>query len=311
MNAADTKPLLLKKTQKSLFFYVLVPVLLLWLLAPVAGEAARRSDPAVFLILFAALGIVCLNWFLYSVFRGKRPSLLVFAHGALCLLIVLIVLSEALPSDHRLKSTLAVIGGHLGMASAFLFSLWCASPRRSKLAHSTAIVIWVFLGLTLCCMVFQVLRDIEVRCVSLDTWINIGSTIVFIAVFNLPWILAVRRRSASRRRAACLAEGRIVQIVGETHLDRDGDLVTLHHARVQYTVNDVPYETRAGISLYAIRKFGRKAFIGRMIPVYYDPADPAYAYTDRIDRHFFDQVDGDTEADSAPGEQKDASHTGR
>ena len=81
-----------------------------------------------------------------------------------------------------------------------------------------------------------------------------------------------------------------MQIVGETHLDRDDDLVTLHHARVQYTVDSVPYETRAGISLYAIRKFGRKRFIGRTVPVRYDPADPAHAYTDRIDRHFFDHL---------------------
>ena len=311
MNATGRKPLLLKKILKGLFFYVLVPALLLWLLAPAAGEAVRGSDPAAFLILLAALAVVGLNWRIGSVLRTERPSLLVFSYGFLCLLIVIIIESEALPADHRLKSTLAVIGGHLGMVSAFLFSLWCASPRRSKLAHSTAVVIWVILGLTLCLMIFQVARDIEVRCVSLDTWINIGSAVLFILAFNMPWILSARRRSAPRRRAASLAEGRIVQIVGETHLDRDGDLVTLHHARVQYTVNDVPYETRAGISLYAIRKFGRKAFIGRMLPVYYDPADPAHAYTDRIDRHFFDQVDGDTKADSAPGEQKDASHTGR
>ena len=82
------------------------------------------------------------------------------------------------------------------MVSAFLFSLWCASPRRSKLAHSTAVVIWVILGLTLCLMIFQVARDIEVRCVSLDTWINIGSAVLFILAFNMPWILSARRRSA-------------------------------------------------------------------------------------------------------------------
>ena len=57
--------------------------------------------------------------------------------------------------------------------------------------------------------------------------------------------------------------------------------------------------------------YNARPFIGRMLPVYYDPADPAHAYTDRINRHFFDQVDGDTEADSASGEHKDASHTGR
>ena len=302
MSQADRKLLLLKKTLKNLFFYVFVPALCLGLLAAPAGNAARGSDPAVFLMLLAAVGAVVLNWLVYSGLRGKRPPLLVYAYGAFCLLIVVIILFEALPSDHRLKSTLAVIGGHLGMASAFLFSLWCASPRKSKLAHSTAIVIWVLLGLTLCCMIFQVLRDIEVRCVSLDTWINIASTVVFIVAFNLPWILSVRRRSALRRRATGLVEGRIVQIVGETHLDRDGDLVTLHHARVRYTVDDVPYETRAGISLYAIRKFGRKVFIGRTIPVSYDPADPAHAYSYRIDRHFFDQLPAGSGTDSDSGE---------
>ncbi len=311
MDQAGRKTILLKTILKKLFFYVFVPALCLGLPAAPAGNAARGSDPAVFLMLLAAAGAVLLNWLVYSALRGKHPPLLVYAYGAFCLLIVVIILSESLPSDHRLKSTLAVIGGHLGMASAFLFSLWCASPRRSKLAHSTAIVIWVLLGLTLCCMIFQVLRDIEVRCVSLDTWINIASTVVFIVAFNLPWILAVRRRSASRRRAAGLAEGRIVQIVGETHLDRDGDLVTLHHARVQYTVDDVPYETRAGISLYTIRKFGRKVFIGRTVPVSYDPSDPAHAYTDRIDRHFFDRLPAETEEDNASGEEEDASCTDR
>ena len=294
MNATGRKPLLLKKILKGLFFYVLVPALLLWLLAPAAGEAVRGSDPAAFLILLAALAVVGLNWRIGSVF----------------LLIVIIIESEALPADHRLKSTLAVIGGHLGMVSAFLFSLWCASPRRSKLAHSTAVVIWVILGLTLCLMIFQVARDIEVRCVSLDTWINIGSAVLFILAFNMPWILSARRRSASRRRATGLAEGRILQIIGETHLDRDDDLVTLHHARVQYAVDGTPYEARAAISLYAVRRFGRKRFIGRTVPVYYDPSDPAHAYTDRIDRHFFDHQAAEAETVSTSGEDASSSAGG-
>ena len=310
MNATGRKPLLLKKILKGLFFYVLVPALLLWLLAPAAGEAVRGSDPAAFLILLAALAVVGLNWRIGSVLRTERPSLLVFSYGFLCLLIVIIIESEALPADHRLKSTLAVIGGHLGMVSVFLFSLWCASPRRSKLAHSTAVVIWVILGLTLCLMIFQVARDIEVRCVSLDTWINIGSAVLFILAFNMPWILSARRRSASRRRATGLAEGRILQIIGETHLDRDDDLVTLHHARVQYAVDGTPYEARAAISLYAVRRFGRKRFIGRTVPVYYDPSDPAHAYTDRIDRHFFDHQAAEAETVSTSGEDASSSAGG-
>ena len=86
-----------------------------------------------------------------------------------------------------------------------------------------------------------------------------------------------------------------MQVVGETSLDRDGDLVTLHHARVQYTVDDVPYETRAEVTPYAVRSFERKAFVGRTVLVHYDPADPASAFADRIDRHFFDRKPGEEE----------------
>lgn len=310
MDQAGRKTILLKAILKNLFFYVIVPAFCLGLLTAPAGNAARGSDPAVFLMLLAAAVAVLLNWLVYSVLRKKHPPLLVYAYGAFCLLIVVIILSESLPSDHRLKSTLAVIGGHLGMVSAFLFSLWCASPRRSKLAHSTAVVIWVILGLTLCLMIFQVARDIEVRCVSLDTWINIGSAVLFILAFNMPWILSARRRSASRLRATGLAEGRILQIIGETHLDRDDDLVTLHHARVQYAVDGTPYETRAAISLYAVRRFGRKRFIGRTVPVYYDPSDPAHAYTDRIDRHFFDHPAAESEAAGISAEDASSSADG-
>ena len=89
MNATGRKPLLLKKILKGLFFYVLVPALLLWLLAPAAGEAVRGSDPAALLILLAALAVVGLNWRIGSVLRTERPSLLVFSYGFLCLLIFL------------------------------------------------------------------------------------------------------------------------------------------------------------------------------------------------------------------------------
>ena len=116
--------------------------------------------------------------------------------------------------------------------------------------------------------------------------------------------------SAALLRATGLAEGRILQLIGETHLDRDDDLVPLHHARVQYAVDGTPYEARAAISLYAVRRFGRKRFIGRTVPVYYDPSDPAHAYTDRIDRHFFDHQAAEAETVSTSGEDASSSAGG-
>ena len=80
-----------------------------------------------------------------------------------------------------------------------------------------------------------------------------------------------------------------MQIIGETSLDLDGDPVTRNHVRIQYTVEDRVYETRADISRFTTRRFGKEAFVGREVPVFYDPADPSDAFADRIDRHFFDQ----------------------
>ena len=77
--------------------------------------------------------------------------------------------------------------------------------------------------------------------------------------------------------------------MGETHLDMDDDPVTLCHALIEYAVDDKLYETRADISRYMIRRFGRDAFIGREVPVFYDPAEPEGAYANRIDKHFFDE----------------------
>ncbi len=300
MKKTGGKTLPVRTVLRNLFFYGLAPALLLRLFAPAAVDAARRSDAAVFPILLTAAGIVGLNWLVYPAVRKKHPTLLVFSYGVFCLLAVLVLLAEALPGGHPLRSTLAVIGGYLAIAFLFLFSLWCAS-RRNKAAHSAAVVIWVLLGLMLCFMIYSVARDFEGRCVSMDTWINLGSICVFLLAFSTPRILSVHRRAALRRRAAGLAEGRIVQIVGETHLDRDGDPVTLHHARVCYMVGDEPYETRAGISPYAIQRFERKAFIGRSVLVHYDPADPASAYADRIDRHFFDRPESPGSDASAAG----------
>ena len=71
-----------------LVLYFLVPVLLLVLLAQPAGDAVRRSGTAAFLVMAAALGAVCLNWCVYMLIRRKRPTLLVFTHGILCLIAV-------------------------------------------------------------------------------------------------------------------------------------------------------------------------------------------------------------------------------
>ena len=64
--------------------------------------------------------------------------------------------------------------------------------------------------------------------------------------------------------------------------------MTENHARIRYAVDGVQYETRAEISRYTTRKFGRKAFIGQEVTVRYLPENPGDAYADRIDRHFFD-----------------------
>lgn len=273
---------------KNLSLYVLAPFLFLWLLVQPVGSAVRQSAAASFWILLAVLGIVCLNWLVYTVIHHRRPSLLVFAHGVLCLLIITAVEHESLPADDPLTSTLAVIGGHLLLAFLLLFSLWCAS-RRSKAAHSTAVVIWVLLGLIFCAMAYQVIRDFEARCVSLDTWISIGSMIILLLSCCMPKMISSHRRTASRRRKTGLAGGWIVQIVGITHLDRDDDLVTRNVARIQYMVDDTLYETRAPISRFTTRRFGKAAFLGRTVPVYYAPDNPADAYANRIDRHIFDK----------------------
>ena len=273
---------------RGIFLYVLVPGLLTAALAQPAGNAVRSSDTAVFLILFAALAAVGLNWLVYKAIHRKHPPALVFAHGVLCLLAVAAVEHEALPADSRLVSILAMIMGPLVMVFLLLVSSWLASFRRCKAALSAAVLLRIIVGLILFLMAYQIFRDIETGCVSTDTVLTFIILAAMIPACFLPKIISSYRRRALRSRATGLAEGTIVQIIGETHLDRDDDLVTLYHARIEFTAEDSPYETRADISPYAIRKFGRNAFIGRTVPVSYDPADPRRAYTDRIDRHFFD-----------------------
>ena len=274
-----------------LFFYILLPFMVLMSLAEPIRGAVLRSDTAAFWILPAAALAVGLNWYIYSAVRKKRPSLLVYAYGALCLLIVTAVTHGAYPSDHRMTSTLAVIGGFLLIGCLFLFSYWLASrPGRTKFAHGAAVVIWVILFLILAAMVYDAARDIETGLVSVDTWITFAGILLFILAACAPWILSSRRKAAARNRKAGLTEGRIVQIIGETRLDRDDDLVTRNHCRVQYTVDHVSYEARAPISRFTTRRFGRKNFIGLKVPVYYDPENPADTYIKKIDKHIFDQL---------------------
>ena len=272
---------------RALCFYILAPFAALWLFAGAAREAVLRSDTAALWLLPAAALAAVLNWAVYRAVRGRRPTLLVYAFGLLCLAAAAAIVHLAYPSDHYMVSALAAIAGALLLAGMLLFSFWCAS-RRNKFAHSTAVVLWVLLFLAGVAMAFQAARDIEVRAVSADTWIALISLALLILGACSPRILASRRRDAARRRKTGLAEGRIVQVVGETHLDRDDDLVTVNHCRVAYTVDGVPYEARAAVSRFDTRRFGRKNFIGRAVPVFYDPANPADAYVRKIDRHLFD-----------------------
>ena len=270
-------------------FYILIPLVLLKLLAKPIGDAVLRSDAACFRILLAALAAVGLNWYVYYLIRKKRPSLLVFAFGALFLLIVTAIEHETFESTYYLRSTLAVIGGFLLVAFLFLFSFWCAG-RRNKFAHSTAVVIWVILFLLLVIMAYEAAKDIENELVTVDTWITIVSLVIFILAAFIPLFLSSHRRKASRNRKIGLTEGKIVQIIGETELDNEDRLVTRNHCRVEYAVDNVPYETKAAISRFTTRWYGRKNFIGLKVPVYYDPDNPADTYVKKIDKHIFDQL---------------------
>ena len=274
---------------KGFLLYALFPLLCLWFLARPIGNAVRGSGSAAFLLLLAPLALVSLNWLVYFFVRRKLPSLLVFAFGAFCLLALVIVEYDALPASVPVASTLAVIGGCLALAGLFLLSYWFAA-RRSRPAHVIAVGLWIVIGVVAFFMAYQVIRDFETRNVTRDTWITVVILLALVPAAFIRRILSSRRGTAFRRRATGLAEGRILQLVGETRLDRDDDLVTSYHARVGYEVNGVPYEIRAHIAKITMRRFGKKAFVGQKIPVHYDPDSPADAFADRIDRHFFDQV---------------------
>lgn len=281
----------MKKQIVRFLVYVLSPVLCLILLAQPVSAAVCASDPAVFLIFLAAAAVVGLNWLIGAAVHRKRPSLLVFAGGSLDLLLLVIIEYEALPGENRLTSVLAVIGGCLVMAVLFLLSFWLAS-RRSKPALSAAVVLRVLIGIIAFFMILQVIQDFKNGHAGADTWICV---IMLLSVFPLAYIrriLAACSRRAALRRATGLAPGRIIRMIGETHLDHDDEPVTDYHARIQYSVDGILYETRAGISGFTLRRFGRESFIGREIPVRYDPENPGIAYTNRIDRHFFDKTEG-------------------
>ena len=287
---------LIAAVSKDLFLYVLVPAVLLYFLARPVGEAVRVSDAAVFLILLAALAAVLLNWLVYAVLRRKRPPLPVFACGVFYLLIVELIEHYALPASHPLASTLAVIGGCLTLVCLLLLSFWLAScPSRP--AHVIAVGLRIIVGLTLFFMAYQVIRDFESRRVTRDTWITIGVMIATVLGRCSARILAAFRTRALHRRASGLAAGTIVQVVGETRLDRDDDLVTRYLVRIQYAVDGSLYEIRAGIRGFTMRRYGRDAFVGREVPVFYDPADPACAFTVRIDRSILEDP---SDSDAAP-----------
>ena len=272
-----------KRIIRLVFFYALVPVLLLAFLAQPVGSAALASDTAAFLILLAALAAVGLNWLVYAAVHRKRPSFLIFSHGLLCVLIVACLLYGVLPGDHQLMPTLAVVIAALALGVLLLLERWCTAAR-SKPAHAAAVVIRVLLGFIFAAMVFQVLVDIENGLVTIDTWITIGIVVALLVAFYAHRIRVSARRSAERRRESSVVSGKIVQIIGETHLDLDGDPVTEYLARVQYSIDDIPYETRADIALKTIRRYGKDAFVGRAVPVYYNPVDPAEAFVNKIDK---------------------------
>lgn len=280
---------LLRKCLRGLLLYVLFPVVCLIFLAQPIGNQVRGCEAESFRILLTALVLVGFNWAVYFVIRGERPSLLVFSYGVLLLLAVTVIECEALAGTEGLVSILTAAAGCLLLVFLFLFSFWLAAPQRSKLAHSTAVVLWVITGLIAVFMLYRVYRDFEVRRASADTWITLMILIALIPAAFSPKILAGRRRKAARLRATGVAEGRIMQVIGETHLDRDDDLVTKYYAIVQYTVDDVSYETRADIYKLTMRWLGKKALVGKAIPVYYDPDNPAAAYANRIDRRFSDR----------------------
>lgn len=280
-------------------FYILIPLIVFLLLArPIAG-AVRASEAACWWILLAAAAVIGLNWYIYYRIHHKAPPLIVFAHGILCLTITVFIEHDAFPGYIPLTAVLAAVGGYLALAFLFVLSFWFAS-LHSKAAHSAAVVIWVILFLVTCAMIYQVARDIESNIVDKDTWITVAGVAEMILLALMPKVVSSYRRSADRRRKSARAEGEILQIVGETRFDNFGDLVTDLFVRIRYEVNGVSYETKGRMFKITARYFGRDAFIGKKVTVYYDPANPADTYVKQIDRHIARQPREDEEAPVPP-----------
>ena len=287
--------------QKTLPLYVLAPAVCLYFLHQPISNAVRASGSAAFLILLAVFGLVILNWIIYAVTHRKRPSLLVYAYGLFCLLLVNLIEYNAIPAYEPLASRLATIAGCLALIFLFLLSFWFTA-RNTRPSRVIAVGLWIAIGLLAFFMLYQVLRDFEIRNVTSDTWITLLILIALIPAAFTYRIRSAFRRVTFRRRATGLAAGRIVQLIGETRLDLDEDPVTDYHARIEYTVDDVQYETRADIYKLTMRWLGKKALVGQTIAVHYDPANPADAYADRIDRHFLDGLEEGEPEQETPSE---------
>ena len=220
------------ETLKNLLIYILVPFLCLGFLAQPIGNAVRGSAAAAFLIPAAALGLVALNWYIHTVVRRERPTLLVYAHGVFCVLVTAAIAYAALPGYTEQASTLAVIVGCLTLVSLFLFSFHLAS-RRSRPAHAFAVLLWLVIGTIAFFMAYRIFEDVRIRRVNQDTWIT---ALVLLALIPVPFARRIRyavRLAAAQRSASCPAAGRITQVVGETFLDRDGDPFTHYAARIR------------------------------------------------------------------------------
>lgn len=221
--------------------------------------------------------------------KAKQLPLLLAALAALCLLAALVAVYESQPNDSASRPTLAVFAGMAALAFLLLTGFWTAK-RPSRPAHVVSVGLRIAYGLTLFFMALQVWRDFEIRVVTRDTWICAAILAVGIPALWAPKIIAALRRNAACRRADHVVMGTIFQIMGETSLDLDGDPVTKCHALIEFEADGRMYETRADISRRTIRRFGRPAFIGKKVPVFYDPADPAGAFVSKIDKHLFDMV---------------------
>ena len=150
MNKSDLlralKKFFLTVLPRFLFFYALTPALCIIFLTRPISEAVRRSGTAAFLILLAALAAVVLNWLVYKAVHKQRPSLLVFSHGILCLLITVCIQYEALPTTSTLRATLAMVCGPLALLFMLVLSHWFASFRGSKAALTIAVGLRIAFG---------------------------------------------------------------------------------------------------------------------------------------------------------------------